>query len=96
MSDRLEILNEAIKLTNGNRSRDYGTPQINHERIAAIWSVILETPIRADQVALCMAGVKLARLVQTPDHLDSFIDGAAYFAIAGEIVAKSLADVDTK
>jgi hypothetical protein len=32
-----------------------------------------------------MVGVKIARLVETPDHLDSFIDGAAYLAIAGEI-----------
>lgn len=83
--DRGDILYEAHRLTYGDRDKNYGSPLINHQRIAAIWSVILGQEIRPDQVALCMAGVKLARLVETPDHLDSFIDGAAYFAIAGEI-----------
>ena len=83
--DRGEILNKANELTHGDRDKNYGSPLINHQRIAAIWSVILEKEIRADQVALCMAGVKIARLIETPNHADSFIDGAAYFAIAGEI-----------
>jgi len=37
-------------------------------------------------VALCMAGLKLARLSGNPDNMDSYIDGAAYLAIAGELV----------
>lgn len=88
MPNRAEILHTAIDLTVGDREKDYGTPLKNHERIAAIWSVILECDITPAQVALCMAGVKIARLVQTPNHLDSFIDGAAYFAIAGEITGE--------
>ena len=82
---RKKILDEAIRLTHGDRDKNYGTPLVNHQRIAAIWSVILGKEITPSQVALCMAGVKIARLVETPDHLDSFIDGAAYLAIAGEI-----------
>jgi len=50
-----------------------------------LWSVILEKEITPAQAALCMAMVKAARLVQTPSHDDSYIDGAAYFAIAGEL-----------
>lgn len=83
--DRGDILRKAHELTHGERDKNYGTPLKNHQRIAAIWSVILEQEIRPDQVALCMAGVKIARLIETPNHLDSFIDGAAYLAIAGEI-----------
>ena len=83
--NRTQILAEASRLTNGNRDKAYGEPLINHQRIAAIWTVILGIEIRPDQVALCMVGVKLARLVETPIHEDSNIDGAAYFAIAGEI-----------
>ena len=82
---REEILNEAIRLTSTDRQKNYGKPLINHQRIATIWSVILGTEITSSQVALCMAGVKIARLVETPNHEDSFIDAAAYIAIAGEI-----------
>lgn len=84
--NRKEILKEADRLTAEDRNKAYGPPLLNHERIAKIWEVILGTDITPSQVALCMVGVKLARLAQTPDHMDSFVDGAAYMAIAGEIV----------
>ena len=86
--NRKEILKEAERLTAEDRNKAYGPPLINHQRIAQIWSVILGQEITPSQVALCMVGVKLARLAQTPDHMDSFVDGAAYMAIAGEIVDK--------
>ena len=82
---RGEILKEAHRLTHGDRDKNYGTPYQNHLRIAKIWSVILGIEVTPSQVALCMAGVKIARLVETPDHLDSFVDGAAYLAISGEL-----------
>ena len=83
--NREEILQEALRLTSTDRQKNYGEPFINHQRIANIWSVLLSVEITPSQVALCMVGVKLARLVETPDHKDSFIDMAAYAAIAGEI-----------
>jgi hypothetical protein len=88
MNRRSEILSEADTLINGDRQESYGTPQDNFGRIAAIWSVILGVQIRPDEVALCMAGLKMARLVNGP-HDDSYIDAAAYIALAGE-----LADAD--
>jgi len=45
--------------------------------------VILGIEVQPHQVALCMAGVKLARCVASLDR-DHFVDGAAYFAGAGE------------
>lgn len=86
MVNREEILKTAIDLTTGDRRKSYGSPYINHERIAKIWSVLLEIEVTPSQVALCMVGVKLTRLVESPDHLDSFIDGAAYMAIAAEVL----------
>lgn len=83
--NRGKILDEAKRLIHTDRQKDYGHPLINHQRIASLWSVILEKEITPAQAALCMAMVKAARLVQTPEHDDSYIDGAAYFAIAGEI-----------
>lgn len=82
---RQDILREAERLTSSDRNKNYGDPLVNHQRIANIWSVLLGIEVTPSQVALCLVGVKLARLVETPDHLDSFVDGAAYMAIAGEI-----------
>jgi hypothetical protein len=36
-------------------------------------------------VALIMNQVKVARLTQTPDSKDGWIDGAGYMAIGGEL-----------
>lgn len=83
--NRSEILDEAKRLINADRAKDYGQPRINHQRIADLWSVILGIEVSPAQVAICMAQVKLSRLVHTPDHLDSYIDAAAYLGIAGEI-----------
>ena len=82
--NREEILQEAIRLTMKDRNEQNGDPYENHLRIAKIWSVVLGTEIEPYQVALCMAGLKLARLAYNPLD-DSFVDGAAYLAIAGEI-----------
>jgi hypothetical protein len=83
--NREEILQEALRLTSTDRQKNYGEPFINHKRIADIWTVLLGVDVTPSQVALCMVGVKLARLVETPDHQDSFVDLCAYGAIAGEI-----------
>ena len=83
--NRGEILKEADRLTHGDRNKNYGSPLVNHQRIAQLWSVWLETEITPAQAAMCLALVKIARLIETPDHLDSFVDLAAYASIAGEI-----------
>lgn len=92
MVNREDILKSALDLTTGDRRKSYGDPYLNHKRIADIWSVILDKEVTPSQVALCMVGVKMARLVETYDHIDSFIDGAAYMAIAAEITEKGVKD----
>lgn len=84
MNKRTEILDTAVTLINGDRERDYGTPAENFGRIADGWSVILDKDVSAEQVALCMAWLKIARLVNGP-HEDSYVDAAAYMALAGEL-----------
>ena len=83
--DRNQILDEAKRLTSVDRQKNYGEPLINHQRIAQLWQVILGTEISPAEVALCMCAVKIARLVETPQHEDSYVDLVAYAAIAGEI-----------
>ena len=87
--NRTEILAQAEKYINGEKDEVYGTPLINHQRIAQLWQVVLGTEISPAEVAICMALVKVARLVQTPDHEDSYIDAAAYMAIAGEVASNA-------
>lgn len=84
--NRLDVLNAAADITAGDRNASYGDPYENHLRIAKVWSVILHQDVTPSQVALCMAGMKLARLAYDPTHVDSNIDGAAYLAIAAECV----------
>ena len=82
---RGEILDTAKDLTHGDRNKNYGSPMTNHQRIAKLWSVWVETEITPAQAAMCLALVKVARLIETPQHEDSPIDLAAYAAIYGEI-----------
>jgi len=81
---RTEVLQAAADLTCGERLEQYGPPQENFRDIAVGWSVLLGKQIRPDQVAMCMAWLKLCRLRRGP-HTDSYIDGAAYLAITGEL-----------
>lgn len=60
------------------RGQVYGTPLDDFRRTAKIWSGILGIDVRPEQVALCMMGVKMSRLSQTPDHDDSNLDIAGY------------------
>jgi len=81
---RTATLDEASKLINGDRQANYGTPQENFDRIAKGWSVLLETDVTPEMVALCMAWLKMARLVNGPHH-DSYVDGCGYMALASEL-----------
>lgn len=82
--NRGDILQEAARLTAKDRQNIYGDPRINHCRIADLWTTYLGNEVTPQQVAICMALVKIARLMET-ETLDSFIDLAAYASIAGEI-----------
>jgi hypothetical protein len=82
--NRGEILQEAARLTAKDRQKTYGYPTVNHCRIADLWTTYLGQQITPQQVAICMALVKVARLMETETE-DSFVDLAAYAAIAGEI-----------
>lgn len=81
---RQEILDEASKCISNDRDLGYGTPEDNFGRIAAIWSAILGYNVTPHQVALCMIGVKVARLANNPGSRDSWVDTAGYAACGAE------------
>ena len=84
--NRKYFLDQAEKLINGPRAKEYGPAKFNHERIARIWSVILDREVTAQEVVACMVGVKLARLAETIEHDDSWVDIIGYAALGGEII----------
>lgn len=68
----------------GDRANSYGDAHENHERIAKMWSVVLNKEITVEQVYQCMIVVKLSRLIKTPNHEDSYVDICGYSALASE------------
>ncbi len=77
MEEAAEILDE--------RGLEYGHPAINIRRIADLWASYFGREIDPLDVCICMALVKVSRIVETPNR-DSFIDLVSYAALAGESV----------
>ena len=86
MKARQFFLKTAEELINGPRAKEYGPARKNHERIAQIWSIILEQEITPEQVVACMVGLKLARLSEDITKDDSWVDIIGYAALGGEII----------
>lgn len=87
---RVRLLREAAGLITGARESEYGTPQVNFQRIADLWNVQFNH-LLADgkkfqpvDVALGMIQLKMGRAVQTPNE-DTFKDIAGYTGIAYEL-----------
>lgn len=83
--NRKEALETAAALVHGDRQSDYGTPQQNFARIVALWEPIFGKPVTPAQVALALTQLKVARLIHTPAHVDSWVDAAGYIAIGAEL-----------
>jgi len=72
---------------------DYGSPTRNHRRIGGLWSAYINNvrggvPIdfKPHEVAMMMILVKIARLMETPNHEDSIVDIAGYAEVYHQIV----------
>lgn len=81
---RAKVLENAKQLVNKDRAEVYGDSKTNHDRIAKLWSVILGEEVNSQQVIMCMTALKLARLIETPDHTDTWTDICGYGALGGE------------
>ena len=80
-----EILTTAQHTING-RGKDYGDIKTNFTRAAIIASVTTNKNITPYDVALILSAVKQARLAHDPSNQDSWVDSAAYQAIAAQLV----------
>jgi len=90
-----EILADAIEVMR-ERGAVYGHPWTNHKRIADLWRAYLGFPIQPDQVAICMALVKVSRLSETwgAKGEDSYTDLVAYAALAGQLATTDPTEFD--
>lgn len=82
---RNAVLATAGELINGDRADDYGSAYDNHMRIAQIWSALIDVELSPEQVAMMMIGLKLSRLANSPDKIDSWVDICGYGALGGEM-----------
>ena len=88
MEKTKKLLEKANALIAGDREKNYGDKVHNHNNIARLWSAYLDTEIKAHDVAILMTLLKVARTKLGVVSEDTYIDMAAYSAIAGEIKFK--------
>jgi hypothetical protein len=74
------ILEEADRTVRA-RAQTYGSPRESLTEIGRLWTAYLETPVSAEDVAVLMTLLKLARLRTGGYHRDSLVDVAGYAAV---------------
>ena len=87
---RKRVLSEAEKCVCGQREKDYGTPEDNFGRIAEFWTTYMGVEFGTVDVAIMMALLKIARISENMQHMDSWVDGCGYLACGGEIAGKDV------
>ncbi len=91
--DRKQILHAAEACITQDRAAIYGPPEDSFHRIADLWNAFLHArgklavmqELSPWDVAMMMALMKIARASGNPGHQDSYVDGAGYLALAGEM-----------
>jgi Domain of unknown function (DUF6378) len=94
MSTTTEKLFDNVIKTIHARGVRYGHPITNHKRIAELWSAYLGYPIQPNEVAICMALVKISRQAEDPAYLDNYEDAIAYLSIGKSITDAMQDDSD--
>ena len=84
----LDVLERAISLIHGQRAKDYGDAQASFQRMADLVNPIIKKAdgeLTASDMAIVMIQVKIARLQESPDHVDSWTDIAGYAALGAQL-----------
>ena len=81
--------------TIAERSKTHGHYDLTILRASKLWSDYLEREVDPMDVSICMALLKLARVMEARGtHDDNFLDMCAYVAIAGSLAVKDWDDLD--
>lgn len=73
----------------GEREDDYGSPEDNFKKIAALWSDYMDIQFTPIDVAMMMSLLKIARIKTGTATSDSFVDLAGYAACGAEIATNN-------
>jgi hypothetical protein len=97
VSLRVSALREAARIVSGDRNVQYGGPEENFTRTAQIWSVIMGIEFTAEDVAMMMVGLKVARYVNRGGFQgDTWIDIAGYAGCGYEVGSLEASKQDSK
>jgi hypothetical protein len=66
-----------------DRMQAYGDPDACFERAAVIASALLGRKVTAHDLFMSQVAIKLTRIANDVNHMDSYIDGVNYLAFAG-------------
>lgn len=86
--DRKEILESAIQTVCKDRQDKYGNCEDNFGIIAEFWTGYLNTEVTAEDVAVMMMLLKIARIRTGVYDVDNYIDIAGYAACGSEIASR--------
>ena len=89
---KAETLKQSIDIITGQREEDYGDAHKNFSNVAGLWSIVLGTKVQPWQVAVMLLQLKVARIIKTPTHDDSWIDAAGYIGLGAELATEKMAD----
>jgi len=90
MSQR-NVLLEAHDIIFGDREKTYGRPEFNLETIAEFWRIYIERKhnvmlaLLPEDICQMMILLKIARLINDPQHRDSLTDLAGYAGLQDRI-----------
>lgn len=94
--NRVAALNEAARLTSGDRDQEYGHPYDNLSKCARLWTAYLQSRfegsaidpaqfvLTAEDAAHMAVLQKMSRIFNGKVKADTYVDEACYAAIAGE------------
>lgn len=72
-----DVLEEALRITKGDRNAQYGPPDQDFQRTDAMWSALKGVPFEAKEVAMFMVALKLSRETHQRKR-DNWVDIAGY------------------
>ncbi len=72
-----DVLEEALRLTSGDRQNQYGPPDQDFQRTAKMWSALKGVDFTASEVAMFMICIKLSRQTHQKKR-DNIVDLAGY------------------
>jgi len=78
ITNKLKTFDSEVANITERRGSVYGHPSTDFARAALIKQAVSDCPHHLVRHALEMIGVKMARLTETPDHLESVIDISGY------------------